>query len=228
KSVEAQLGPGEILINNAGVMACPEQRIGPGWEFQFGVNHLGHMTLTQALWPAMAKADGARVVALSSVAHARSDIRWDDIHFTEAPYDKWMAYAQSKTANALFAVELDRRGQADGIRAFSVHPGGIFTPLQRHLPEEEMVALGWKNADGTIPEQVAAIFKNTEQGASTTVWAATNPKLNDHGGVYCEDCEIAKLATDKSLFYEDVRAYACDKEAAARLWTMSEKMLAEA
>ena len=217
-----------VLINNAGIMACPEGRIGQGWETQFAVNHLGHMALAQGLWPAMARANGARLVALSSVAHARGDVRWDDVHFEKEAYDKWKAYAQSKTANALFAVGADRRGRDAGIRAFSVHPGGIFTPLQRHLPDEEMVALGWKNADGTIPPAVAAIFKTPEEGASTTVWAATSPKLEGMGGVYCEDCDIAPLATDESPFYLHVRSWACSEESAERLWKMSEEMLAQA
>ncbi len=221
--------PLHLLINNAGVMACPEQRIGPEWELQFGVNHLGHMALTQALWPALARAKGARVVALSSLAHARSDIRWEDVHFTvDGSYDKWKAYAQSKTANALFAIGVDKRGRDEGIRAFSVHPGGIFTPLQRHLPEEEMVALGWKNADGTLPPAVAAMFKTPEQGASTTVWAATSAKLDGMGGLYCEDCDVAQLATEDSPRWAHVRAWACSEEGAERLWGMSEKMLAEA
>ena len=225
---EASASPLHLLINNAGIMACPETRIGPGWESQFGVNHLGHMALTQALWSALERAQGARVVALSSVAHGRGDVRWDDVHFEKEPYDKWKAYAQSKTANALFAIGVDRRGKDAGIRAFSVHPGGIFTPLQRHLPEEEMVALGWKNADGTLPPQVAALFKTPEQGASTTVWAATSSKLDGIGGLYCEDCDVAPLATEQSPFWAHVRAWACNEENAERLWTMSEAMLAKA
>ena len=217
-----------LLINNAGIMACPQTRIGPGWEQQFGVNHLGHMALTQGLLPALRRANGARVVALSSIAHARSDILWDDIHFTTNTYDKWTAYAQSKTANALFALGLDMREEAAGIRAFSVHPGGIFTPLQRHLPDEEMVALGWKNADGSLPEAVKAIFKSPEEGASTTIWAATSEKLSGTGGLYCEDCDVALLATPESPRFFHVRQWACDPQAAERLWTLSEQMLADA
>ncbi len=226
--VEASGKPLHILINNAGIMACPETRVGPGWESQFGVNHLGHMALTLALLPALRRARGARVVALSSTAHIITDVHWDDVHFNDHEYNKWQAYGQAKSANALFALELDKREAANGIRAFSVHPGGIFTPLQRHLPEEEMVALGWKNADGTVPDRIKAMFKTPEQGASTSVWAATSPKLDGMGGLYCEDADVAQLATDESQRWEHVREWVCDDEKAAKLWTMSEEMLAGA
>ncbi|KCZ56816.1 oxidoreductase [Hyphomonas chukchiensis] len=218
----------DILINNAGIMACPEGRVGPGWERQFGTNHLGHMAMSLALAPSMQRADSARVVCLSSTGHVRSDVHWDDPHFNNTPYDKWDAYGQAKSANALFALGVDHRGRDVGVRAFSVHPGGIFTPLQRHLSEEEMVQLGWKAPDGSIPPQVQAMFKTPEQGASTSVWAATSPQLNGHGGVYCEDCDIAKLADENSQRWEHARAWICDDEKAERLWTMSEKMLADA
>lgn len=217
-----------ILINNAGIMACPETRVGPGWEAQFGVNHLGHMALSLGLAQSMQKANGARLVCLSSTAHVRSDVKWDDPHFKNTPYEKWDAYGSAKSANALFAMGVDKRGKDFGVRAFSVHPGGIFTPLQRHLPDEEMVALGWKNPDGTIPEMVQAMFKTPEQGASTSTWAATSPKLDGKGGVYCEDCDIAALATSDSQRWEHVREWACDDEKAERLWALSETMLAEA
>ena len=220
--------PLHILINNAGIMACPETRVGPGWESQFGINHMGHFALATALLPALRAAQGARVVALSSTAHIRGDVNWYDPHYRSTPYDKWNAYAQSKSANAQFARHADHLWQGDGIRAFSVHPGGIFTPLQRHLPEEEMVALGWKNADGTVPPMIEAMFKTPEQGASTATWAATNPMLDGMGGVYCEDGDIAKLATSESQRWEHAREWICDDEKAARLWSMSEQMLAEA
>ncbi|KDA03280.1 oxidoreductase [Hyphomonas oceanitis] len=218
----------DILINNAGIMACPEGRVGPGWERQFGTNHLGHMAMSLALAPSMQRADSARVVCLSSTGHVRSDVHWDDPHFNNTPYDKWDAYGQAKSANALFALGVDHRGRDVGVRAFSVHPGGIFTPLQRHLSEEEMVQLGWKAPDGSIPPQVQAMFKTPEQGASTSVWAATSPQLNGRGGVYCEDCDIAKLADENSQRWEHARPWICDDEKAERLWTMSEKMLADA
>ena len=144
----------DILINNAGVMACPEMRTSQGWELQFAVNQIGHFVLTKGLLPLMQKADGARLVTLSSTGHKISGIRWDDIHFNTSDYDKWAAYGQSKTAGSLLAVEVDKRMQDSGIRAFGVHPGGIMTPLQRHLETEEMVALGWMNEDGEPTERV--------------------------------------------------------------------------
>lgn len=218
----------DILINNAGIMACPLARVGPGWERQFGVNHLGHMALAVALLPALQKADGARVVALSSTAHIRGDVNWDDPHYERTEYDKWAAYAQAKSANALFALGADRRWDQYGITAFSVHPGGIFTPLQRHLTVEEMAAMGWMNPDGTVPPAVQAMFKTPEQGASTATWAATSPMLDGRGGEYCEDCDIAQLAGPDSQRWEHAREWICDEEKAERLWAMSETMLADA
>ena len=123
---------------------------------------------------------------------------------------------------------MDHRGKDIGVRAFSVHPGGIFTPLQRHLTDEEMAELGWKNPDGTIPPMVQAMFKTPEQGASTSVWAATAPALADKGGVYCEDCDIAKLATEDSQRWEHARPWICDDEKAEQLWEISEAMLSKA
>ena len=218
----------DILINNAGIMACPLGRVGPGWERQFGVNHLGHMAMTLGLLPALQKAEGSRLVALSSTAHIMSDVHWDDPHFNEHEYDKWQAYGQAKSANALFALGVDRKWDEYGVTAFGVHPGGILTPLQRHLPDEEMVALGWKNADGTVPPAVAAMFKTPEQGASTSTWAATSPQLNDRGGEYCENCDIAQLAGPDSQRWEHAREWIADEAKATRLWEMSEAMLAEA
>lgn len=220
--------PLHMLINNAGIMACPEARVGPGWESQFGINHMGHFALTTQLKPLLAAARGARVVALSSTAHKISDIRWDDIHFTSAPYEKWSAYGQAKTANALFAIGLDRLWADDGIRGYAVHPGGIMTPLQRHLQTEEMIALGWLDENGEMPPQVKAMFKTPEQGGATAAWAATSPKLSDYSGVYCEDCDVAQLGDGNSPRWAHVQPHAVNEESADRLWQISEKMLAEA
>lgn len=214
-----------LLINNAGIMACPETRIGPGWEAQFATNHIGHFVLTQELLPYLKNAGGARVVSLSSLAHKRSPIRWDDIHFQKNPYEKWEAYGQSKTANALFALELNRRFRNDGVQAFSVHPGGIMTPLQRHLETEEMVALGWVDENGEPSEAAKAMFKTPDQGCSTTLWCATSAELADRGGEYCEDCDIAQLADEDSPRYFHVAPWAVDDEAAARLWNLTEEMV---
>ena len=217
----------DLLINNAGVMACPLARVGPGWESQFGVNHMGHFALTRGLMPLLEKADAPRVVALSSIAHQRGGIHWDDIHFESREYQKWEAYAQAKSANALFANGLSRRMGEFGGRAFSVHPGGIFTPLQRHLPVDEQVELGWLNEDGTPSELAKFGFKTTTQGCTTTLWAATSPMLDDKHGVYCEDCDVARLLGEDSPPYSHVAPHACDDDAAERLWDISEKLLAE-
>lgn len=224
----------DLLINNAGIMACPETRIGPqGWEQQFGVNHLGHFALAKALMPLLQKTaalpdSDARVVALSSTGHKLSDIRWDDPHYSNGDYDKWQAYGQSKTANALFAAALNKRLAPHGGRAFAVHPGGILTPLQRHLPQEEMVALGWLNEQGELAEKAAKMFKTPAQGAGTTLWAATSPLLADKGGLYCEDCDVAALNDPQNpVRHKNVEPYAVDAESAERLWAQSEEMIAE-
>ncbi|MFH8735770.1 SDR family NAD(P)-dependent oxidoreductase [Streptomyces sp. NPDC017964] len=211
--------PLDIVIDSAGIMACPETRVGPGWEAQFATNHLGHFALINRLWPAL-EPGGARVVSVSSTGHHASGIRWDDVHWRHG-YDKWEAYGQAKTANALFAVELDRRGQGRGVRAFSLHPGGILTPLQRHLPRQEMVERGWIDEDGNLLHPDA--FKTPQQGAATQVWAATSPQLDGMGGVYLEDCDIAEPApADGSRV--GVKEWATDPEQAARLWALSAEL----
>jgi NAD(P)-dependent dehydrogenase (short-subunit alcohol dehydrogenase family) len=209
----------DMLILNAGIMACPETRVGPGWEAQFATNHLGHFALTNLLWSALVNEGGARVVSVSSTGHHFSPIRWHDIHF-EQGYEKFPAYGQSKTAVSLFTVELDRLGKQYGVRAFAVHPGGIMTPLQRHMPKEEMVALGWIDEDGNVANPA---FKSPEQGAATQVWAATAPKLEGMGGVYCEDCDISEMAPEDGAFY-GVKPYAIDPEQAVRLWALSAEL----
>jgi NAD(P)-dependent dehydrogenase (short-subunit alcohol dehydrogenase family) len=154
-----------ILINNAGIMACAESKTSNGWDLQFAVNHIGHFVLTHELIDSMDQSSGARIINLSSTAHKFSGICWDDIHFSNS-YDKWVSYGQSKTATSLFSIELDRRFKDKNIRSFAVHPGGIFTPLQRHLQQEEMVAMGWLNADGSLSDLAKAGFKSPTQGAS--------------------------------------------------------------
>ena len=228
--VAARLNRLDFLINNAGIMACPETRVGPKWESQLGVNHMGHFALTKSLMPLLQKNSGTRVVSLTSTAHKLSDIRWNDINFESGGYDKWQAYGQSKTANALFANALSRRLEKTGGLAFSVHPGGIFTPLQRHLPKEEMVALGWLDEDGSPSELAKQGFKTPEQGCSTTLWAATSELLENRAGVYCEDCNIS-TRTDPSnpmARYYGVDAHACNDESAERLWEISERLFKEA
>lgn len=208
----------DMLINNAGLMACSETRVGPGWEAQFATNHLGHFALTVHLWPLLA--GGARVVCVSSAGHHISGLCWNDVHSVSA-YDKWRAYGQSKTANVLFAVQLDRLGRQCGVRAFALHPGKIFTSLQRHLSRAEMTAQGWLDHDGRPADPT---FKTPEQGAATQVWAATAPRLDGLGGVYCEDCDIAVRAERTAAPFVGVRSYATDPDAAARLWALSAEL----
>jgi NAD(P)-dependent dehydrogenase (short-subunit alcohol dehydrogenase family) len=214
--------PIDIMIDNAAVMACPEARVGDGWESQFGTNHLGHYALVNRLWPLIAAAGaagGARVVSLSSTGHKLSPMRWDDLHFAEGSYDKWLAYGQAKTANSLFAVQLDRLGASLGVRSFALHPGGIMTPLQRHLPQEEMVAMGWVDDEGNVNE----LFKSTTQGATTTLWCATSSQLDGMGGVYCEDCDVAVISdpSDPNARFIGVSEHAIDHAQAERLWAWS-------
>ena len=218
----------DILINNAGVMACPETRIGHGWESQFAINQIGHLLLTKGLMNSMKDAEESRLVSLSSSAHSITGILWEDIHFNNNPYDKWIAYGQSKTASSLLAIEFDNQMKGYGGRGFSVHPGGIITPLQRHLGNEEMVALGWKNEDGTLSEMAEKFFKSPSQGAGTTLWCATSPMLDAMGGIFCENCDVAerKVNLDDSMKrFFGVADWAIDSEEATRLWSETESLL---
>lgn len=216
----------DLLICNAGIMACPFEKTAQGFESQIGVNHFGHFALINKLMGALEAAQGARVVTLSSIGHRIGGVHLDDLHYENRPYEKWPAYGQSKTAKALLAVELDRIGKDRGIRAFSVHPGGIFTPLQRHLANEEMVALGWTKEDGTPSDLAAAGFKTPSVGASTTLWAATSAKLDGLGGLYCNDCNVAELVADDSPDMNGVRSWAVDQDLATRLWQTTAAQIA--
>ncbi|HET6710197.1 SDR family NAD(P)-dependent oxidoreductase [Amycolatopsis sp.] len=208
----------DLLMAVAGVMATPERRVGPGWEGQLAANHFGHFALACDLYPLLAAADGARVVVNSSAGHTLTDIRWHDPHFRTG-YDKWLAYGQAKTANALFAVHLDTLGRGDGVRAFSLHPGKIITGLQREMALREQIDRGWVDEHGTV---IATDFKTPAQGAATGLWAATTPLLDGRGGRYLEDCDVAAIsAPEASMDDGGVRAYAVDPEAAARLWDLS-------
>jgi len=212
--------PVDILINNAGVMACPQSYTHDDLEMQIGTNHFGHAALTLGLAPALEKAAKAgrtaRVVQLSSIGHRRSDINWEDPQYRTRPYDKWESYGQSKTANSLFAVGFNARFKDRGVTANAVMPGGIMTPLQRHLPREEMIAFGWMDEAGKINDR----FKTTEQGASTSVWAALAPELEGVGGLYLENCaQAAPAAKDKPN--EGVWPWAINPEGADRLWALT-------
>ena len=210
--------PVHVLLNNAGIMAVPLSRDARGFESQLATNHLGHFQLTARLWPALVAARGARVVTLSSRAHARSWVDLEDPHFIRRPYDKWIAYGQSKTANALFAVALDARGAVSRIRAFSVHPGAILeTDLSRSLSPDEL------RAAAEAARKVPAGFKSVAEGAATSVWCATSAQLDDRGGVYCEDCDIAIAVPADHPEPRGVRPWARDPEVAERLWRVSEE-----
>ncbi len=212
------IGRLDLLMAVAGIMATPERRVGPGWEGQLAVNHFGHFALTCELYPLLAAAGGARVVVNSSAGHTLTDIRWHDPHFRTG-YDKWLAYGQAKTANALFAVWLDALGQGDGVRAFSLHPGKIITGLQREMTLHEQIERGWVDEQGTV---IGADFKTPSQGAATGLWAATSPQLDGRGGLYLEACDVARVSAPTAPMDDGgVRAYAIDPDAAARLWELS-------
>jgi NAD(P)-dependent dehydrogenase (short-subunit alcohol dehydrogenase family) len=210
-----------ILINNAAIMACPLARDARGFESQFATNHLGHFQLTARLWPLLAAAGGARVVSVSSIGHRLGGLSVDDPNFERRDYDKWVAYGQAKSANALFALQLDALGESHGVRAFAVHPGGIATPLQRHLTMDEQKAMGWYDEAGNLN----AMFKTPAEGAATSVWCATSPLLEGMGGVYCEDCNVGAMAGDPPPRASGVWHHIRDEALAAALWDKSEAML---
>ena len=225
--------PLHILINCAGIMACPLARDPRGNESQLSTNHLGHFQLTTRLLPALFRAKGARVINVTSLGHRYSPVVEEDPNFERRNYDPWLAYGQSKTANSLFSVELDRRYQDQGIRSFAVHPGRVLTGLGRHVPRESLLAGGFIDEGGNPVLDPLNKMKTLEQGAATILWAATNPKLNGLGGVYCENCDIAPLM-DGELGTRDLKNstglvgvmnHAVDPDAAERLWALSEKLI---
>ena len=208
--VAAWDGPLHILINNAGIMASPLMRTPQGWEVQFATNHLGHFALATGLHQALAAAGDARVVSVSSSAHHRSPVVFEDIHFEHRAYEPWLAYGQSKTANVLFAVEATKRWASDGITVNALMPGGIQTNLQRYVSDEELDRLRAAAGGATLK------WKTPEQGAATSILVATSPLLAGVGGRYFEDCneaEIGKLGARTG-----VAAYALDPDAATKLW----------
>lgn len=214
--------PVSLLINCAGVMASPLARDSDGHESQFATNHLGHYRLVCGLWPALLAAGSARVIAVSSRGHQIAGVDFDDVDFARRPYDKWVAYGQSKTANALFAMALDSRGREQGVRAFSLHPGQILTDLGRHLSSAEIAAFDVFDENGQQKVAPEMGLKTLEQGAATGLWCATSPALNGSGGVYCEDCNIA-VFNDAESGRKGVARWAADPEYAERLWRLSEQ-----
>ena len=216
----------DLLINNAGVMACPYGETADGFEMQFGTNHLGHFLLTNRLMPLVEKGSNQRIVNLSSLAHHRDEVHFDDPNYDSRDYDKWESYGQSKTANVQFTVGLEQRLADKGIHAYAVHPGGIMTNLGRHMSEEDIAGLRKSfeergKESGEPPMQ----FKSIPQGAATTCWAATADELEGHGGVYCEDSNVAEV--DETRDTGGVRSYALDPDKAEKLWLLSEEMVGE-
>jgi NAD(P)-dependent dehydrogenase (short-subunit alcohol dehydrogenase family) len=226
---ERWYGPLHILVNNAGIMASPLMRTPQGWEMQFATNHLGHFALATGLHRALAAAQGARVVSVSSSAHHRSPVVFEDIHFTNRPYDPFLAYGQSKTANVLFAVEATRRWASDGITANALMPGGIRTNLQRYVTDEELerlrAAAGGPGQSNAAAGGARLMWKTPEQGAATSILVATSPLLDGIGGRYFEDCNEAEVGQIDAR--HGVAPYALDPEAAARLWQVSAGTLAD-
>ena len=211
------------LINNAGIMACPYGTTRDGFELQFGTNHLGHFLLANLLLPALTAGAPSRVVSLSSRGHSFADVDLDDPGFEHTPYDEFTSYGRAKTANALFAVGFDRRFAAQGVHAFSVHPGVIHTELGRHLTPEVIGALMERLAENSRQFE----RKTIPQGAATSVWAATAPELDQHGGAYLEDCAVGQVSDDDSP-NNGVRPYALDPARAEALWSLSERLVGTA
>lgn len=210
--------PLHLLIDNAGIMAIPQTKSVDGYELQLATNHLGHFRLTARLWPALNAANGARVVVLTSSGHRFGAPDLEDPNFERTPYDKWVAYGRSKSANALFALTLDDRGQRHAVRAFSVHPGSVGTELARSLTAEELQA-----ARARVGQTGAWKRKNPAQGAATTVWCAVSPALEGKGGVYCEDVDIAQSVAPDYSPMAGARPWILDRTLGEKLWATTER-----
>ncbi len=220
--------PLDLVINNAGVMACPQSRTADGFEMQFGTNHLGHFVFTNRI--ASLLKSGSRVVALSSMGHRYADVDLDDPNFEHTPYDPWQAYGRSKTANILFAVAFDARHRTRGVRATAVHPGGIKTELGRHLTDDDFDTLLQRlNADLAAKGKPPFWLKTVPQGAATSVWAGVVAAADAVGGRYCENCHVTTRVTDGDIDMVDggVRPYAVDPMRAEALWAKSEALVGE-
>jgi NAD(P)-dependent dehydrogenase (short-subunit alcohol dehydrogenase family) len=232
KTFLASERPLHLLVNNAGIMWVPLQRDSRGYESQLSTNHLGHFQLTLQLLPALKKANGARVANVSSFGHQMADFNFEDPNFLHRPYETLQGYGHSKTANILFAKEFDHRAKQFGIRSFSLSPGSIIgTDLGRVAPMELLQQMGMHDANGKLQDSVAATLKTLEQGAATTVWCATSKALDNKGGLYCENCDVANIDRgDIEHKYDDmstlvgVQPYAIDGERAKKLWQLSEQM----
>lgn len=224
--------PLHLLVNNAGIMWVPLRRDSRGYESQLSTNHLGHFQLTARLWPALKKAGNARVITVSSYGHQIAPFDFDDPNFTHRPYETLQGYGQSKSANNLFTVELDHRSKSFGIRAYAVHPGAVYgTDLGREAPMELFQQMGTHDANGNIFPEVEKKLKTVPQGAATTVWCATSSLVQNIGGVYCEDGDIAALDTgniehkfDDPATLRGVQPYSVNAANAQRLWRLTEEM----
>src|SRR5690554_189193 len=213
-----------LLINNAGIMWVPLRRDNRGIESQLAVNYLAQFQLTAKLWTALKKANGARVVNVSSQGHQFAPFNFDDPNFEHRDYETLQGYGQSKTAVNLFSLELDNRAKEFGVRAYSLHPGSIGgTELAREAPLELFIKMGFCDDKGNMLPEVAASLKTIPQGASTTIWCATSPLLDNIGGVYCEDTDIAELSLTQEV-YAGVKPYSLDEANAKNLWQLSEKL----
>lgn len=223
----------DLLINNAGIMWVPLKRDVRGIESQLATNYLGQFHLTAKLWPALKKADGARVLSVSSYGHQMAPFDFEDPNFMNREYQTLLGYGQSKTACNLFSTALDERGKKFNIRAYSLHPGSVYgTDLGREEPIDLYIQMGTHDKDGKIKPEVEAKLKTIPQGAATTVWCATSPLLKNIGGVYCENCDIAEIDLgqiehryDEPATIRGVQPYSIDRENAERLWKLSEEML---
>ncbi|MPS72840.1 MAG: SDR family NAD(P)-dependent oxidoreductase [Chryseobacterium sp.] len=216
--------PLHLLINNAGIMWVPLRRDSRGFESQLAVNYLAHFQLTARLWPALKQANGARVVNVSSGGHQFSDFNFEDPNFLNRKYETLLGYGQSKTAVNLFSLELDNRAKEFNVRSYALCPGAVGeTELSREAPLDLFQKLGYVDSEGNLLPEVKASLKTIPQGAATTVWCATSPLLDDLGGVYCENVDVAELSSDVKII-GGIKAYSLDETNAKRLWKLSEEM----
>jgi len=213
----------DVIIANAGVMACPQGKTADGFETQFGTNHLGHFVFVNKLVPLIKP--GGRIVTLSSAGHQITDVNLEDPNFERTEYAPFTGYGRSKTANILYAVALDSRLKAHGIRATSLHPGGIQTELGRHMTPELIAQMQTRIAAST--QGATFRFKNVPQGAATTVWASFVAPADAIGGHYCEDCHVCDDVNDDTTSRAGVRSYALNPSRAEALWRKSEEMVGE-